>query len=262
MEACLDGLAVAHQDGIVHKDLKPSNLFVCEPQGKVGERLTVIDFGVARVAGTPTNMSDYDGRSQAVGTPAYMAPEYLRGEGCSPRVDVYQLGLVMAEMITGVPVVTGDNDLACAMIHLDRRLVIPPVAVESLLGDIIVQATDPDPEQRLADASELRDAVAAVRTRLEAQRRGPHGTVHDPHLALEAARDNALLARAREGDWKQVTEEADCLAPQGLLAVRIWREVGLTHISAAADLAQVGRSDIAKEVLMGLTSRARGWWRG
>src|SRR5690606_14162090 len=89
-------LAAAHQQGIVHRDLRPGNVFLVET-GEVGDFIKVVDFGLAR--GTTIG-----------GTPAYMSPEQCRNEPLDPRSDVYAVGCLMFAMITGDPPFVGEVD--------------------------------------------------------------------------------------------------------------------------------------------------------
>ena len=135
-EIC-DGLAYAHAKGIVHRDIKPENvLFGAEGQAKVA------DFGIARLS-EPTGPSQVLTRpSLVLGTPAYMAPEARAGVPPDPRMDVYAVGVLLAQMITGrLP----DGDLD---------------ALPRPLAALVQRALAVDPRQR-PTAAELRDALAA-----------------------------------------------------------------------------------------------------
>jgi len=132
-----DGLAAAHAHGIVHCDVKPSNLLVDE-QGRV----LVADFGVAAEA--ESEVGDY-----VHGSPAYIAPERLRGERPTPRVDIFGLGGVLAFLLT-------DQKPPA-----DRPPGLPPSTPASI-GRIIARSRSVEPSSRYANAAELRDALAEV----------------------------------------------------------------------------------------------------
>src|SRR5215472_8014395 len=100
-----DALGVAHSRGVLHRDVKPSNLFLV---GRDIERVKLLDFGVARIGALTQTSSGL-----AVGTPAYMAPEQARGStSLDARVDVFALGCVLFECLTGRPAFQGDHLLA------------------------------------------------------------------------------------------------------------------------------------------------------
>ncbi|MSO35455.1 MAG: hypothetical protein EXQ50_07155 [Acidobacteria bacterium] len=87
----------AHKAGILHRDLKPENILL--PESGTGPK--VVDFGVAKLSTNPTGGGTMAGAGTIVGTPAYMAPEQLRGEGVDGRADVFSLGVMTFEMLTG-----------------------------------------------------------------------------------------------------------------------------------------------------------------
>ncbi|MET0344353.1 MAG: serine/threonine-protein kinase [Polyangiales bacterium] len=154
-------LDVAHAAGIVHRDLKPQNIFLAwEANGEVVPKL--LDFGVAKllddsavktVSGTP------------IGTPLYMSPEQARGDRVDRRADVYALGVLMHELITGVPPITADSMLAVLMAHI----VQPPrlasacnPALSPQLDAPILHMLAKEPDARPGSAGEALAAVAAA----------------------------------------------------------------------------------------------------
>ncbi len=176
---CLDGLAQAHDLGIVHKDLKPANLFVVHPRGE-DEHLCVLDFGIARMIkprtesahklplfkaaleGIPESLTV---AGKPVGTARYIAPEYLRDQdNVTPAVDVYQIGLILVEMITGSAVVQGEGWVALAMKHVEGDLDVPDAILDDpRLGPIVRKALSRDPEGRFADARVFKEALEGLR---------------------------------------------------------------------------------------------------
>src|SRR5204863_1534693 len=94
------GLEAAHQAGVVHCDFKPGNVMLVETDG--AEQAVVTDFGTARAAPGAEMAPDSAARPAPIfGTPAYMAPEQVRGEDVGPAADIYALGVVLYEMVTG-----------------------------------------------------------------------------------------------------------------------------------------------------------------
>ena len=158
MAPCLEGLAEAHAMGVVHKDLKPSNLFVRSP-GERRELLCILDFGLARVE----DLSRLTSSSNMMGTPKYLAPEYIQRQVVSPALDVYQMGLILAEMLIGDSVVQADNTYTCMMMHCTPgALKIPAPLADSPLGPILSRALLIEPEHRYPDAEALLDALDAL----------------------------------------------------------------------------------------------------
>lgn len=148
-----DALAVAHSHGIVHRDIKPANILV-EDDGT----LHLIDFGIASLdASGPAGLTD--ARSM-VGTLRYAAPERLAGERASARSDVWALGAVLYEMLTGRPAVTGDDPAA---VLAAGRLAGPDTSdLPPAIGAVIVRAMAADPAHRYPDAAAFRDALEAL----------------------------------------------------------------------------------------------------
>ena len=116
VEQIVSGLAAAHRVGIVHRDLKSENVILVAEGERV--RAVVSDFGLAHAAGTAASAEQ-----RIVGTPAYMAPEQVEGKPTTAATDIYALGVVMYEMVTGRVPFTGDTPLRAAQ----RRLEVPPL---------------------------------------------------------------------------------------------------------------------------------------
>lgn len=150
-----DGLAAAHHAGIVHRDLKPANVLIADrtrdDEPEVG-RVVVTDFGIA-FGITDTTRLTVD-RAALLGTPAYMAPEQVRGEDVDARTDVYALGLVLYEMLTAVLPFKGDTALQSAIARLDRAPVDPRehANVPDAIADLILRCLRLVPSERPADS--------------------------------------------------------------------------------------------------------------
>ncbi len=154
---CLDALGVGHNKGIVHKDLKPPNLYLHMPSSR-NESLRILDFGVAHF-----NRDERITQSQQVlGTPKYYAPEYVRTQQVSPALDVYQMGLILVETISGRAVVDSPDPYLCLLKHCQGDLEIPRPLLNSPLAPIIMRSLALDPAQRYPDAHAFRDALEQV----------------------------------------------------------------------------------------------------
>ena len=152
LNAVLDAVGHAHVAGIIHRDLKPSNILI-DNNGTP----RVMDFGIAARV-------DDGGESEDsfVGTPCYMAPEYIIRHESSERTDVFSAGLVLYEMLTGQRAIQGNSlpEIIHRLTNEDVRLpVFPGLAIEDGLASILYRSLARDPEQRLASAGLFRQAL-------------------------------------------------------------------------------------------------------
>ena len=161
MVRALDALSAAHALGIVHRDLKPSNLFLVFP-GTRTETLRVLDFGLAFMLDQPEGQGRLTRTGNHVGTPQYFAPEYLTHKKVTPAFDVYQMGLVFVEMLSGRMVVDYDNPYQCALAHVRGGLDVSAELLASALGPVVRRALARDPSLRFADAAQFRDALEQI----------------------------------------------------------------------------------------------------
>ncbi|MFP6683131.1 MAG: serine/threonine-protein kinase [Polyangiaceae bacterium] len=150
----IEALKAAHKQGIVHRDIKPQNVFLCDSDPP---RAMVLDFGVAKALGGDESVTtDLTQAGQIIGSPHYMSPEQVRGQPVRPATDIYALGLLIAEMITGERVVPGDSPIEVYMVHVDSKpLPLSPAVKLGVLGPVVTRACSKDPEERYRDASEL-----------------------------------------------------------------------------------------------------------
>ncbi|MDJ0785688.1 MAG: protein kinase [Myxococcota bacterium] len=203
----LAGIGYAHQQGVVHRDLKPSNLMI-------GERglVKVLDFGIAHLVGsarmTKTGM--------AVGTPAYMAPEQVRGHDVDPRTDLYSLGIVFYEMLTGKLPFEAQSDFEAMRAHLEeqpRDITTFKPDVPQPVQDAIYRALAKDTSERFATAEEFAQALGH-----------PTGTAPAVSAAAAATVVRKRPASAEWGDrirgaLEELTPVHYAAATAGLLAV-------------------------------------------
>ncbi len=160
IEQVCRGLAYAHRAGIVHRDIKPSNLML-DHDGAI----KIVDFGIARTTERGLTMT-----GKVVGTLAYMAPEQIRGEPVDRRCDIFAVGLVLYEFLTGKIAFPGDSDYS-----IFNRIVTgdaepfrhPDAALSELIVPVIDTALAKDPEKRYQDADQLANDLASVRARME-----------------------------------------------------------------------------------------------
>ncbi len=151
--AVLDALAQAHVQGIIHRDLKPSNILI---DAKGTPR--VMDFGIAvRVAETQSEQGH-----GLMGSPPYMAPEYVQNRSINVKTDLYAVGLILLEMLTGRRVIQAEN-IQQILVQIVREPVQLPadVNIDERLGAIILKAVAPDPGLRFDSAQQMQQALAA-----------------------------------------------------------------------------------------------------
>ncbi len=159
-----ESLAEAHAHGIIHRDLKPTNIHLGD-----GDVVKVIDFGVAKILhGSNLHDDELTRSGQMVGTFDYMAPEQMVGSACSPQTDLYTLGLVMYEMISGERPF-GSAPSTIAMLQAMIRTVPRPLSAISdaplELDAVMTKLLHRDPLQRYASARDLAIALDEVRCR-------------------------------------------------------------------------------------------------
>jgi len=154
----LDGLAHAHQNGVLHRDIKPANIML----GSDGTP-RIMDFGAA----SRTQANWLDGGHVGVdenfiGTPAYMAPEYIEGRRFSARTDIFAAGLVVCEMLTGERVFKGDGGGVAQLLHriVHDPIVLPPGSgLSEKIVACLLKAMARDPEERYASVIEMKQAL-------------------------------------------------------------------------------------------------------
>ncbi len=152
----LEGMAEAHRAGIVHRDLKPANIIINKSQVP-----KVMDFGIARLLDEQRGPDH-----QLIGTPRYLAPEYIQQGQVGPQADVFALGLILDEMLTGMPVFSGRQQQAVidAILTLDPK---PPShfnpAVDEKLDRFVLKALAKDPALRYGDAAQMLQAYNTMR---------------------------------------------------------------------------------------------------
>ncbi|MCP3058943.1 protein kinase [Myxococcus sp. K38C18041901] len=179
LDEVLAALAAAHGAGVVHRDLKPSNIFmVHQPDGS--RYVKVLDFGLAKRGQGPTGRTAQTRTDMVVGTPEYMAPEQARGQEVGPMTDLYALGVVTFEMVTGRLPFIGSSPVDLLMKHVEARPPRPSEFVPDLppaLDAFILQMLTKDPEARPNSAD-------ALRQQLHKLRRSLRSTTHSNASAL------------------------------------------------------------------------------
>jgi serine/threonine protein kinase len=152
----LDGLAYAHGEGMIHRDLKPANIMLT----KRGQAV-ITDFGIAQMVGA----TRYTMSGALMGTLNYMAPEQGMQNQSDARSDLYSLGIVLYEMLTGKPPFDADTPLAILMKHVNEPLPMPPatgVVIPEAFERILLKVLSKNPDDRYQTAEEMAQAIRAA----------------------------------------------------------------------------------------------------
>jgi eukaryotic-like serine/threonine-protein kinase len=158
----LSGLAHAHTEAIIHRDIKPDNIVVTETSG-FGAQVRILDFGLAKLKDTVSNMT----QGFALGTPSYMAPEQTSGDPVDPRTDIYAVGVLLFEMLTGKKPFRADHVADLLKMHREKA---PPTLKEAFskgkfspaLEEVVARALAKSPKGRFASAAQFAAALDAT----------------------------------------------------------------------------------------------------
>lgn len=193
-----EALGAAHAMGIVHRDVKPSNIRVQRLGGRPHAKL--MDFGIARLGG-----SDYTGTGVVLGTFGYMAPEYLQSGHADARVDLFALGVILHEALTGRNPFHGDTTgtLIYRILHEDPPRLPPErlAGISASLQQVLDKVLDKDPQRRMSSAAELAECLRAAREPAWVWQGGGLPTVRSTRAEVAAL---ALPPAAQTSDGRRV----------------------------------------------------------
>lgn len=164
-----DALAHAHRKGVIHRDIKPSNIIVTGRERGV-DFVKIVDFGIAKIMPSPnSNTNKITQTAQVLGSPAYMSPEQCLGQPLDARSDIYSLGCVMYETVTGSPPFIADN-----AVQMIVKQISDPVALANVLasdsrvmkglGTIIERAVSKQPDRRYQSMNEIKTELMLLRS--------------------------------------------------------------------------------------------------
>lgn len=167
-----DAVAAAHEAGIIHRDLKPANIIITQ-RPDVPASVKVVDFGVAKL--TAGALGDDEGNitlrqaGALIGTPRYMAPEQYNGNELTPAADVYSLGVILYEMLTGMAPFTGSTPVEIAAKHVNNPPQSPRAIVAAIPEDVervVLHALEKQPEDRPANGAQFHRELMDTAERL------------------------------------------------------------------------------------------------
>ena len=156
MDQILSGIRHAHEQGIIHRDIKPQNMIIDRNQ-----TLKIVDFGIAKAL-SETAMTQ---TNHVVGTVQYLSPEQAKGEKTGERSDIYSLGIVLYEMLTGQPPFNGETPVSIAIKQIQET--VPNVSdkrrdVPQALSNVILKATEKEQSNRYRSVSEMASDVMST----------------------------------------------------------------------------------------------------
>jgi serine/threonine-protein kinase len=217
MHEIADALAAAHARGVVHRDVKPDNILL------EGRHALVMDFGVAKAVRDAAGPVGMTGTGVSIGTPAYMAPEQIAGEAnADQRVDVYALGLVAYEMLTGRPPFTAVNAQQLLASHMTEKPIAASTlrpAVPPALNALVMKCLEKQPADRWQSAAELLPELNTLATTS-----GSGSAIAPPsrrRWAVEAAIAATVLLLAAGGWWLNRRAHATASADSDIRSIAV-----------------------------------------
>jgi serine/threonine-protein kinase len=189
----LDALSAAHAAGVIHRDLKPSNIFVAR-QSNGTEYIKVLDFGLAKRSTTSEGTAPQTRSDVIVGTPQYMAPEQALHKEVGPRTDLYAVGVIAFELLTGQRPFTGCSHMEILSHHLRTPPLAPSlfVALPPGVDALILRLLAKEPEERPGSASEVARELRALLSRQESPSPPPLARSSRSSPVIQSPREAAI----------------------------------------------------------------------
>ncbi|WP_229938931.1 Stk1 family PASTA domain-containing Ser/Thr kinase [Plantibacter cousiniae (nom. nud.)] len=215
LDAVLSGLAAAHRAGIVHRDVKPENVLLADDG-----RIKIGDFGLARAASANTATGQ-----ALLGTIAYLSPELVTRGQADARSDIYALGIMLYEMLTGEQPYKGEQPMQIAYQHANESVPAPSAknpAVPKELDDLVFWATEREPDDRPSNAGEMLERLRSIESSLgfTSVATGAQPTIVMPASYSSEHADDVTQVIGRNTKPQQVPVRADATDGPGKLATK------------------------------------------
>lgn len=185
-----DGLSAAHSKGIIHRDMKPENVFLTR-RSDDSELVKILDFGIAKVKGTDQNES-LTRTGTVFGTPHYMSPEQALGQKLDHRADIYSVGVMLFEIFTGQVPFKAESFMGILSQHITKPPPIPSTvnptrSIPKPIEEIILKAMAKEPDQRFSNMQAMRDALKLVQDTMLESNTGAKSAVKTLAFGSQAA---------------------------------------------------------------------------
>jgi serine/threonine-protein kinase len=194
-----DALGAVHNAGIIHRDLKPDNVFLTKRAGQ-SDFVKILDFGIAKLTDTQGLSTNQTAAGAVFGTPEYMSPEQAKGEEVDHRSDIYSLGVILYEMVTGAKLFEAPTFAEVLVMHMKATPALPstvsdlphaiPVALEALILDCLSKDPESRPQEMEVIAERLRQVAEADSSLLES-------FVSDDHFSEDSYSDLPVQVSTR-----------------------------------------------------------------
>ncbi|MGX2993429.1 protein kinase domain-containing protein [Streptomyces sp. JNUCC 64] len=232
----LDALEHSHGQGVVHRDVKPSNVMVSGPlagSGGTRDRVKVLDFGIARLlAETSTRLT---ATGATVGTPAYLSPEQAEGRDVDARSDLYSTGCLLYQLLTRQPPFLGDSPFVILLQHI-QGIPVPPgerrAGVPGTVDEVVLRALAKKPGDRYPDAAAMRDALEEALPGGRAGRTGATRSAAVPPTLVDPAEQPTKPVTAPAGPGAGTPAEPVTVADRSATAPRDLRPTAVAGETA------------------------------
>ncbi len=211
VQQVLRSLHEAHSKGIVHRDLKPDNIMLAGVEGHAEPVVKVLDFGIAKVFEGENQFDQLETQAGTVfGTPRYMSPEQAQGKSLDPRSDLYSVGVLLYQLLTGLPPFLDDDAVVVMAKHIRDKpeppiKVAPTRPISASLNRAVLKALEKDPARRFQDATEFARGLEKCIKDVEAFKNAHTGvfgrTRSGPPKAAIAAAVAVLLLSVGVAAW-------------------------------------------------------------